>query len=345
MSNPRILELSNRDAVPELRWSPTITRIEYGSEGRPAMLVTACGDQLMATCLRCRDQPCMRYAKHELALNFSHDFRFPANPEEGVCPTHAITIGDGDNYVVIDQDSCFGCGLCVDRCSFGAIHLDENAKAVVAHEDPENIAESGKRDRTAILPPRFGVVRDPDQGAISKLMRDIGQIRDIEYSVLVRNLLIQNRLPTLIRRKGDTNFRLDGLIVTEHHDWVIEVESGHAALESPRALAEDIAVLCGRHGFDRRRVAGLSLLDFLPNIRTEYYQVVEDIKAVLGIRISTVTIGVLFAGVWSRLPLSLESEDLILSRGMPDLDAVREALQPSFTSDIGRWESVFAPIK
>lgn len=48
----------------------------------------------------------------------------PCNPCEGICPFHAITVGDQiTNLPHLDEDKCTGCGLCVANCPGLAIFL------------------------------------------------------------------------------------------------------------------------------------------------------------------------------------------------------------------------------
>ncbi len=48
----------------------------------------------------------------------------PCNPCEGICPTHAIIIGDNiTDLPIIDPDKCIGCGLCVANCPGLAITM------------------------------------------------------------------------------------------------------------------------------------------------------------------------------------------------------------------------------
>ena len=92
----------------------------------------------------------------ELACSFRHDKTF--NPEKSrvrvvrteygisypiichqcskppcveACPTHAITKSREGGLVSIDESLCVGCGLCVERCPFGAIILHPNKNVAI----------------------------------------------------------------------------------------------------------------------------------------------------------------------------------------------------------------------
>lgn len=41
-----------------------------------------------------------------------------------VCPTGASYRADDTGYVLVEQDNCIGCGLCIDACPYGARQLN-----------------------------------------------------------------------------------------------------------------------------------------------------------------------------------------------------------------------------
>jgi Fe-S-cluster-containing hydrogenase component 2 len=62
----------------------------------------------VSTCRQCADAPCL-----------------------AICPVGAIDrLLDQTKRVVIDRDSCIGCGKCVDACPFGAMLFAKEAKKV-----------------------------------------------------------------------------------------------------------------------------------------------------------------------------------------------------------------------
>jgi carbon-monoxide dehydrogenase iron sulfur subunit len=62
----------------------------------------------VSTCRQCADAPCL-----------------------AICPVGAIDrVHDQTKRVVIDRDTCIGCGKCVDACPFGAMLFSKEAKKV-----------------------------------------------------------------------------------------------------------------------------------------------------------------------------------------------------------------------
>ena len=44
------------------------------------------------------------------------------------CPTQAITYDEKEGHIVIDEQACDGCGLCIERCPYGSIGLSTDGK-------------------------------------------------------------------------------------------------------------------------------------------------------------------------------------------------------------------------
>jgi len=92
---------------------------------------------------------------------------------------------------------------------------------------------------------------------------------------------------------------MDGVLATtDGRVGVLEIELSTAVLDSPRALLEDVAVLHGRYGIPVENIDPVSVILELPNVRSEYYQVMDDIAQVLALRCRTVTVGALLAVLW-----------------------------------------------
>ena len=51
-------------------------------------------------------------------------------PCVAACPQKGATYKRDDGIVLVDEEKCIGCGLCVEACPYGARQLDEEAKKV-----------------------------------------------------------------------------------------------------------------------------------------------------------------------------------------------------------------------
>jgi len=112
-------------------------------------------------------------------------------------------------------------------------------------------------------------------------------------NLIIRNLFIALGNQCIIRRRGDVYFRIDSIIEDSPTIGIAEVEFHKDSLESPRAILDDIAVLSSRYGIDKHQIKPFIVSLEFPNIRTEYWRVIKDIKDTLGIRIHSLTLGAL----------------------------------------------------
>lgn len=285
-----------------------------------AEVTFADGNAGRATCLGCHDAPCM-----ELEAQPSLDDElgmFPSDPSRDVCPTDAINWDAAGEMPTIEAESCIGCGLCAMNCPYGAISLSPDGIAVVETNDPDGITTPVEEAAA----PHVRTVREGALGsATDRFARDlpavVENLNDTQTTRISRNMLALCGVVANMRRKGDTNIRMDGLLRFDSDQiGVIELETGKEVLESPRALLEDIAVLHNRFGMDMADIVPASMIGKLPNVRAEYYQVIDDIKEVLNIKCRTITLGALCMLMWHFGTLAELQEDLfVTTAGETDL--------------------------
>ena len=278
----------------------TFKRLDFHEGALPVKVCLVDRTEGRGTCLGCHDAPCMMLNADDLTLPEALS-DFPGNPNRGVCPTRAISWNDDKEAVSINVD-CIGCGLCVARCPYGAISLTSAGKAVVETSDPDKLTVAPGKEATAAehaKPQRVGQLGKARSPALHRMPESIGTLTDLESSQFVRNLLIECGIRCRTRRRGDTNIRMDGVLgLANGRLGVLEIELSIAVLESPRALLEDIAVMHGRYGIEVKLIDPVSIILGLPNVRSEYFQVIADIEKVLGIQCRTLTIGCLLSVLW-----------------------------------------------
>lgn len=242
-------------------------------------------------CTKCSKKMCISFEKEELEL---FDIDFPFEIDKNVCPTNAIY--SVNNEININSEKCIGCGICMSRCPKGLIKM---------------------KDGVAIIDPSYEMNSNNE---MKKLYNNINSKSMNSYSInlLSRNLLIECGIKTAITRTGDNNLRMDGIIQSNDELGVLEIEFGQDILSSPRNLLDDIAVICSRYGFKKENITALSICLSLPNNRTDYWNVIKDIKEILGIEIKTVSIGSLVYIMWNEKKINLKE--------LPYLDSVDNSL-------------------
>ena len=304
---------------------PVVVELEDGSDGR-------------GTCLGCHDAPCMTLAAEEMALPDA--FRdFPGDPSRDVCPTDAVSWNAAADAVVVNGDACISCGLCVARCPYGAISLNLEGLAVVEDDDPDNLtiaAEGGARVAGHPRPRTAGRIGRMHLQSLRQMPDAISSLNSIVGNRFIRNLLIACGVRCRTGRPGDTNVRMDGVLATaDGRLGVLEIELGNDLLESPRGLLENVAVLHGRYDIDVESIDPVSVITKLPNDRSEYLRVMDDIERVLNLRCRTVTVGALLVVLWQPETIKGFTGDLFVAPldGTDLLPAMRRYLSVSLPAE------------
>jgi ferredoxin len=290
--------------------------------GAPNVVRFTDGSESLASCLRCHDAPCMLLRDDEMILKTFPDF--PADRAVEVCPSGAISREGQAGAPTIDASRCVYCGACVSRCPVGAIHLDPKLGAVIQDDPTPKFIETPDHpeQRMRETRERFSAIRK--EGVFLEESDEL--VKEIEYRLGVAGQRVGDRFPDLLarslfltagvsaamRRKGNNNMRMDMVLGPPGVErGVAEVEFGdEAILDSPRDILDDIAVLVSRYGWDKKQVVALVVGDVLPNRRSEYWRIIQDIAQVLGIRIGTVTVFALMLTAWNRKVLQLTPDNL-----------------------------------
>jgi Fe-S-cluster-containing hydrogenase component 2 len=290
--------------------------------GGAAVVAFSDGSTSKSSCLRCETAPCMTYADTEVVSVSLADF--PADRNPSVCPANAIVRENGA-APVISPDACMLCGVCASRCPVGAIRMvpyavvDDTQRE--AFPETESLAESLAALSVFAAVPRIGEFLVESDAIVddmrSRLLAAWNRIGDRFPDHLARNLLIASGAGAAMRRKGDNAARMD---IALGAPWpafgCAEAEFGDVAvLDAPRDLMDDVAVCVGRLGKDKDSIVALVVTDVLPNRRSEYWRILQDVRKILGVKIGTVTVLALCLLVWrgkkiSALPIDLFHVDV-----------------------------------
>lgn len=289
---------------------------------QPALVSFADGSVDFASCLGCPDAPCVYFAEEEIRVSAFSDF--PAADVREVCASGAIRIIAG--IPVVQADTCFSCGICVARCPTGAMAMlpekgptINEAKLIqgeIAHSDTRRALNEATKSECVLL--------EESHGAVLRVLERIATLDrlypDTFRNLLVRNLLIHTGGAASTRRKGINAVRMDIVAMLKESPAVAVVEFGQEAiLNAPRGILDALAVLVARYGWSREQSGALIVTDVLPNRRSDYWSLIEDINNVLKIRIRTLSLLALLLAVWNNKKLSLEGSALFcVDRSMKD---------------------------
>jgi Fe-S-cluster-containing hydrogenase component 2 len=286
-------------------------------------------------CVRCPDAPCLRFSAEEIALpGFAE---FPCDGDLSVCPTGALDWPlDAAGGPSVNAEKCIGCGLCVLRCPVNAIIVQQDGTAKVLDQDTPHLKLSSTGNGVAVRDQFASHVkhRDPIQletdDAVEQLvsrLREIGSGSGPRFPNLVtRNLLLAVGWHAACRRNGDTNMRIDVLAEQPARLCVTEVEFSDAIIDAPRSVLDGVAVLHGRYAIPKDIITGLICSADLPNQRSEYWQVIADIKDAVGVSVHTVTVPSLVLFVWARAKLT----------HLPYAAIGQATIRPAIESQLGR---------
>ncbi len=320
---PRIFSRDSVTASPRRTLAAGLVPVSLNvSQGTPGTLMFSDGSSSQTTCLRCPDARCMTFRDEEVGSASLP--KFPADRNPIVCPTGAISRTNG-GAPSIDPDACMFCGICASRCPAGAIRMipyaviDDTASPAFPETDDEGTADIALAAVSSV--PRSGefltesdVVADELR---SRMLAAWNRNGDRFPDLLARNLLIAAGCGAAMRRKGDVSARMDIVLGSPWPEFgCAEAEFGdEAVLDAPRDLLDDIAVAVGRLGRNPRTLLALVVTDVLPNWRSEYWRIIQDIRKVVGVKVGTVTVLALCLLIWrgrkmSELPPNLFHVDI-----------------------------------
>lgn len=273
---------------------------------KPTKLISKEHGECVINCLNCMSPKCMSMSSSDIECYSFREMSHEMN--NSVCPANAISIGK--KSIRIDNEACIGCGLCAYRCPVGAIYIKSgkatlnsgNSYPVFTMElDPTR--ENCEKQKNAIkhLEPltRSGCMKKENDAVMQGVLNAIKNMSQEQQNILGRNALICLGCQAALSRQGDVYSRLDGFYENAEQMGVFEIETGADMLAVSRALLDDVAVVNARYGITPGSNHPLAIVLSLPNKRTDYWQVVKDIKVVTGLKISTLTFGALLLFLWN----------------------------------------------
>ncbi len=263
------------------------------------------GKRIKAGCINCINPKCMSLSDGDIECvefpDIAHDM------SKYLCPVNAIK--SGSKQVVIDEKKCIGCGLCVASCPVGAIYL-KDGKARVSHADKKeldtfSVDVMGIQKQKRFLEEndiadKAGIIQKESDRIIGSICDEIKQMSQEEQNIFARNLLIKLGNHATLARQGNVYMRLDGFYSNKKQFGVVEIETGTDMLDVSRAILDDIAVVNVRYAVDKNKNHPIAIVLGLPNKRTDYWQVLKDIRDIVEIPIGTITFGALLILLWNN---------------------------------------------
>ena len=260
---------------------------------KPAKLVFEDLSEQDSVCIHCKEFSCI---KNNNELDSFLDLKSSQNYD--ICPTNAIKMSSS-GIIEVDNEVCVGCGFCVASCPVGAIYLNKNYQAVINYDSDEiNYANSPISFSNCNIQYENEVIVENEE----HLSHIIKRINDMDFKITTINSLVYTglnklNLPTYLTRVGDVNTRMDAVGLYKGKNIVIEIELS-ANLDSPRDVLDDVAVFCSRNSIDKKNVSGAIILPEFPNKRTEFWELISDIKDVVDVDISVIPLTAILLFVW-----------------------------------------------
>ncbi len=317
--------------------------IEWKRNAKQAWIKLSDGREVLGSCIHCINPPCMEYSESEIDLETFQEFPSDRNME--VCPTKAINWPQDSDSPTIDSEACIFCGICVSRCPVAAIYLDPDMNTAVLNDQPneyfllenEEVSEATQNPLLQVFSRirKNGVFIFENENTLQRFFdkfRLVAPRQSAQFpNHLVRNLMIEVGISASMRRRGDANIRMD-IVFGQNgkKNGTCEVELGNGVLDAPRNLLDNIAVLISRYKMNKGNLIPLVATLSLPNRRSEYWQVIKDIRHVLGIKINSITVGMLVLLVWNRVKVSFDSDEILYA------DSSLYTLKDKFESVLGR---------
>lgn len=260
------------------------------------------GSKFDAYCINCKELLCYEY--NDLNFSLGDLEGMPYNNSKYVCPTNSIILTD--TIVKIDNN-CINCGICYSRCPVGAIYYSnvENKYIVNEYTSTENHVEEQAISyetfqNKEIINTNF--VKVP-QASISDL--DLNTIsnhnfcnvvtfsynKNIKENELIRNYLFEFGYEAKSYSTGNNDNRIDCIGYKSNKYILCEIKlATNDYISLIRKALEDQAVFANKYNKSINDIDVVIFINQLPNKRSDFYELIKDIKLILDIEIHVIPI-------------------------------------------------------
>jgi len=237
-------------------------------------------------CLLCKNKYCLSFYEHPDILPI----------DKNVCPTNSIYLNK-ENQITINTDKCIKCGLCVFRCIYGAIKFNNHNYPVI-----NNLADNHIKvniDEFDVYFQRIKIINDINiiskRRILKNIFSEISNLKQDTFYPLIGSLLNYLEYQTTITRSGDTSNRMDGIIIDPEESIPLEIKSPteteiHDTKSIRQALENKIVLLSRKPYKTKNNTTSLSLALKYPNIRSDIYELIDDIYSSYNINIGILSL-------------------------------------------------------
>jgi len=241
-----------------------------------------------ACCLRCPDEPCMRFSTVESGGGNTIQ----------VCPVDAIHDARQHAGPVI-SDSCVRCGLCVVRCPVGALALSHTGGVTVT---PPNAGLTAPAGDESVFIENLAAQRanvDWEDGEWAALAMRLSEaavgLRQDAFYPLVAHLFTAAGHPAWRPARGDTNNRVDLILVDDEDSLPVEVksrvESAVINVKSVQQALENHVVMDQRDFAATNSDSSTLVVGYeYPPARSDVTELIEDIATAFGVNVGLISL-------------------------------------------------------
>jgi hypothetical protein len=107
---------------------------------------------------------------------------------------------------------------------------------------------------------------------------------------LIRNVFNSLGIKSKVRAIGNNDIRFD--LIAQFFGKIIVAEisiNGSDILELPRAILDDFSVINSRYGIKSEQIIPVIVINKFPNKRSDFYEVLDDIRNITGIETRVIT--------------------------------------------------------
>lgn len=271
--------------------------IERTGLSKPGLYNTQFGT-VESRCVNCEAKHCIVYGQNEVPVNFPEFGR-------GVCPSNAISFSESLRTIEF-TDACINCNLCVLRCPYCSLFTGVKTPNTLPF-CPDSYREKSTVEAFDIfqLPKSNRVSSREIRSSIDRAIDSLRYTDKSTYYPLIGTLLTSLGLSTVVSRAGDTNNRMDAVIIDQINSIPIEIksptETEYINVKAVRQAVENKIVMTARNMFPTRTETTTLAVGYLyPNARSDVDELIDDIAAVYNINVGIVSLEILLILAWNH---------------------------------------------